>query len=74
MTNSYSELRSDAVWNIEQAKHKMAVALALRDGELSEDEAVGYLVLTDELSRVQSDYYPGDEYYDQAVRNLERGL
>lgn len=69
-----NELRSEAVRDVRRAKDKMAVALALRDGELTDDQADEYLEITDSLNQVQSDCYPGDEYYDQADRALEREI
>lgn len=72
--NSYSELSTEASHHLESAKHKMAVALAIRDGVLEEDEAQEYLKLDAGLERLQSDHYPGDEYYDKAYSALEGKL
>lgn len=58
----------------ELARNFMAIALAMEDGELtSEDarEAISLVHSDESLALIRSDVYPGDEYYDRAVSELD---
>jgi uncharacterized glyoxalase superfamily protein PhnB len=69
-----TELKALAEEAEQQARTIMAVALALEDGELTTDEAVEAVELhhsDDSVALVQSDVYPGDEYFDRAVAELD---
>jgi len=64
-------LASDAA---NDAQAIMAIALALEDGALSDKEAKRAFELhqsDDSLALIQSDVYPGDEYFDRAVDTPE---
>jgi hypothetical protein len=68
------DLRRLASEATDQAQAVMAIALALDDGELSKKEAKKAIELhhsDDSLALIQSDVYPGDEYFDRAVETRE---
>lgn len=58
---------------LQNAHEKQAMALAIEAGELTEQQAEELLEM-DELAVVNSDYYPGDEFYDRAAAQLRRHL
>jgi len=67
-------LRQLASKAADQAQAVMAIALALDDGTLSKQEAAKAVELhhsDNPLALIQSDVYPGDEYFDQAVDTQE---
>lgn len=69
-----TELKSLAKEAEDQARAIMAIALALEDGELSKDEAKEAIELwhsEESMALVRSDVYPGDEYFDRAVGELD---
>jgi len=73
-TETAQELRRLAEEAADQAQAVMAIALALEDGELSKEEATEAIELhhsDDSLALIQSDVYPGDEYFDKAVETRE---
>lgn len=68
------ELRGLAEDAAKQAQAIMAIALALEDGELDDEEAKRAIQLhhsDDSLALIQSDVYPGDEYFDRATETRE---
>lgn len=70
-TDKLKSLAHDAE---EQARTLMAVALALEDGALKPAEAERAIELhhnDKSLALIQSDVYPGDEYFDRAVSELD---
>lgn len=70
-------LRDRAEETYETARVIMAAALAFEEGELTEQESNELVNLHrtgDEHAVIQSDLYPGDEYFDQATHELEGGL
>lgn len=71
LIENFRRLSSEAA---DQAQAVMAIALALEDGELSKEEAKEAIELhhsDDSLALIQSDVYPGDEYFDRAVETRE---
>jgi len=73
-TETSQELRRLAEEAADQAQAVMAIALALEDGELSKEEAteaIEHHHSDDSLALIQSDVYPGDEYFDEAVDTRE---
>lgn len=54
----------------------MAASIALEEGELTEEEAEEMVMLgkKSDLKLVQSDVYPGDEYFDRAAHRLNSDL
>lgn len=70
---SHAELKQHAEKQLQNAHEIYAYGLAIEDGELAPDEAKRLLEM-DELAVVQSEYYPGDEYYDRASTALRRLL
>lgn len=72
--DTVQNLRRLASEAADQAQAVMAIALALEDGELSKEEATEAIELhhsDDSLALIQSDVYPGDEYFDRAVETRE---
>lgn len=61
-----SGLRKAAEFNIEKSITFFAVAIAIEDNILDEEEAKRYLNM-DPASRISSDLYPGDRAYDRAI-------
>lgn len=64
-------LREEASQEVQNAHEKQAMAVAIEEGELTEEQAEEILEM-DELAVVQSDYYPGDKFYDRAATELQR--
>lgn len=65
-----SRLREEANQELQNAHEKQAMAVAIEEGELTEEQAAEILEM-DELAVVQSEYYPGD-FYDRAATELRR--
>jgi len=68
------DLRKSASKASDRAQALMAIALALEDGKLSKQEARKAVQLHESdnpLALIQSDVYPGDEYFDKAVDTQE---
>ena len=61
------ELRKEAKELKHEAERRAAIAIALEDDVLTVSEAKAWLSLDNDPERMQSDLYPGDEYFHRAT-------